>query len=230
MRSRASWGGDSQNEVDLWFMADLLGRYAQDFTIAKNGTGEGRAALVALTTAFRLNQREILGSRDRFAIAHLLGPHAGAWLHAGDWRGAFDAVFFGDFAGIHPFAFSEWQLANVATTPKSVLAREQYLYALGFSARLRARLSLRSATLGAFIGYGQYDSVEGVDRREELVSSDLHSRDTLLEYGASAELQAPDVPLSLRIGAEALRRSGSMGRAVASATERRLTFTPELLF
>ena len=230
IRARAGWGGSGTSEVDIWSFADLAGRYAQDFAISESGGRSGSASLLGLSTAFRFNQRELLERHDRFAVVHLLGPHAAAWVGSDGLLASCDASFHGDFAGVHPAALRDWQELTPNPAVKSILAKERYVYTFGFSSRLRARLALRSMEFSAFVSHGQYESVEGIDRREELLTRDPHTSDTILEYGASAELSLPHVPISLGFGVEVLRRTGSMGGVHSAFEERRVRVTPGLRF
>jgi hypothetical protein len=211
-------------------LSDLAGRYTQDFRIPASGRPAGCAALLTLSTAFRFNQREIFERRDRFAVAHVLGPRAAYWLGSEGLLGTVDASVHADFAGIHPLAFPDWQAVASDAGVKSVLSKERYVYALGFSTRLRARVTFQALELAAFVQHGQYDSLEGIDRQQEALLRDLHSRDTVLEYGVSAEATAPRTPLSLRLGAEVVRRTGTLAGVHAEAEERRVSVSPGLRF
>jgi hypothetical protein len=230
MRSRAGWGPEGMNDVNLDFRAALLGNYAQEISGRIGGQPVGRAALLALTSGFVFNQREILDRRDRYAIVHLFGPNAVGWVGSGGVLGMLDLGIFADFAGIHPVALSEWQAVNGRGEEKSILVRQSYAYTWGFSSRLRARLSVGSVELEGTLGYGEYDSVQGIDRLQEDVLRDVPLRDTMFDYGAHFELAPPSTPISLRVAASALRRTGRMGEAYETSYEQRLDLSAGLRF
>jgi hypothetical protein len=217
---RMAWGKTGLDDVDLWAMVDLVGFYQQDI----RGPAESRrgsAAKMALSTALRFNQREIARRPDRFAVAHLLGPHAGAWLVLGELRACADFSIHADFAGVHPLAFERWDGGRRETGVKTILARHGYYYAFGYSFRARGGLELGGAELEGHAGYGAYDSLEGIDRWQSQVTRDVPMRDTLLEYGASLGFRPIGAP-RVRFELAELRRTGTMANDRATLRERRL--------
>jgi hypothetical protein len=222
MRARAGWGSEGDSETDLWFTADLFGRYDQNIRGFRAGEPVGQAALVGLSTAFRFNQRDVLSEPDRFAIAHVFGPHAAFWLGGGGVLSRFDVSLHADFAGIHPIAYPTWILQTQEDGVKSILALQSYSYALGFSARFRALLSARSFEAGAAVSYGEYHSVQGVDRLQAEVVHDLATQDDIVEYQTFARLVPEGTPLAVGMGAELLHRYGTMGYVQTTHDERRL--------
>jgi hypothetical protein len=217
---RMAWGRNGLDDVDLWAMADLFGLYQQDV----RGSGEGRrgsAAKMALSTALRFNQRELAERPDRFAVAHLLGPHAGAWLVRGPLGARADFSIHADFAGIHPLAFERWDGGLEESGVKTILARHGYYYAFGYSFRARGGLELGGAELEGHASFGAYDSLEGIDRWQYRVTRDVPMRDTVLEYGASFGLR-PNGALRLRLEFDDLRRAGTMANDRVTLSERRL--------
>jgi hypothetical protein len=185
--------------------------------------------MISLSTGFVFNQREILGRDDRYALVHALGPQAVVWLGAGGVLSMLDISMHADFAGIHPLALADWQAQHENAVEKSILVRQDYAYDIGFSTRLRGRLAVRGAELETFVSYGEYDSVQGIDRLQSTVQNDVLTRDTILNYGASFELE-PVSPLAFRLGADVLRRTGRMGAAYTAHEEQRLNFGAGLRF
>ena len=230
MRAEAAWGAGETNRVDLWFMSSLAGKYFQDFRVSRAGYLSGSAGLIALSTALRYDERDLLGRHDRFAIAHVLGPNAGLWFAESGVLTALDIDMHADLAGIRPAALEAWQARYSATEAKTVLERHGYVYSWGFSARARARLDFELVELSSFVGYGAYDSVQGMDRQQYTVTRDGPIRETLLEYGMAFGLKPPKTPLFLRAGVDNLRRSGVMGGFAAAWQEHRFTATAGVLF
>jgi hypothetical protein len=230
MSAEAGWGAGETNRVDIWFMSSLAGKYAQSFRLSRSGNLSGNAALLALSTALRYNERDLLDRHDRFAIAHLLGPNAVVWLAESGLLLKLDFSMHGDLAGIHPAALENWQSRNGASGVKTVLERQRYAYAWGFSARTRARVTLGRSELSTFLRYGAYDTVQGLDRKQLAVTRDVGATDTLLEYGIGLGHAPAASPLYLGVGLENLRRSGRMGASQAAWQERRATGTVALSF
>jgi hypothetical protein len=225
---RMAWGKTGLDDVDLWAMVDLLGFYQQD--VRRHAEGRrGSAAKMALSTALRFNQREIAERPDRFAVAHLLGPHVGLWLLFGELRARADFSIHADFAGVHPLAFERWDGGRRETGVKTILARHGYYYAFGYSFRARGGLELSGAELEGHAGYGAYDSLEGIDRWQYQVTRDVPMRDTVLEYGASLGFRPSGAP-RLRLELAELRRAGTMANDSATLRERRLVANLGLVF
>ncbi|MDQ2642287.1 MAG: DUF3943 domain-containing protein [Myxococcota bacterium] len=217
---RMAWGKSGLDDVDLWAMADLAGFYQQDVR-GVHDARRGTAAKMALSTALRFNQRELAERADRFAIAHLLGPHVGLWFLKGELRGHADFSIHPDFAGVHPLGFEIWEGGRERGGVKTILARHRYYYAFGYSFRARGNLTFGRVGLEAHSSYGAYDSLEGIDRWQDQVTRDVPMRDTVLEYGASFGLR-PSGALRLRLEVDELRRSGTMGNDSAALSERRI--------
>jgi hypothetical protein len=230
MRAEAGWGAGETNRVDLWFMSSLAGKYFQDLNVSPSGKLRGSAALLALSTALRYDERDLLDRHDRFAIAHLLGPNAAVWVAESGLLTSLDVDIHGDFAAIHPAALETWQARYSTTETKTVLERHGYVFAWGFSTRARTRLEFEPVELSSFVGYGIYDSVQGMDRQQFAVTRDQHITDKVLEYGMAFGLAPPETPLLLRAGIDTLKRSGSMGGFASAWREHRFTGTAALSF
>jgi hypothetical protein len=218
LRWRMAWGENGLDDVDLWVRSDLVGLYQQAIDTRHQGAG----AMMALASALRFNQRDIAGHPDRFAIAHLPGPHAGLWLVRGALRAAADFSLHGDFAGVDPLAYDEWRGPAEVDGIKTILARHDYYYALGYSLHARARLAYGAAEVSGHASFGAYDSIEGIDRWQYRVTRDVPMHDSLFEYGASLGYRRPlATAVAVRLGFENLRRSGKMGDEHAMFDERR---------
>ena len=106
------------------------------------------------------------------------------------------------FAGLGAAAFYEWSAENLEERSKHILHRQGYFYGWGgaLNASLRGRLgSLRA---GLDLRYAAYASQDGLDRKPEELTADVHASGNLLEYRATLGV-APraDCVIALELGA-----------------------------
>jgi hypothetical protein len=228
-RSRAGWGRDGSSLVDLTAHADLLGHYAQAIELSESGR-HGRAALAALSSRFRFHQRNIAGERDRFATVQAPGPHAVFWWFGHGLLANLETSLHAEFAGIHPLAYTSWQRHYDASGARSLLRRQRYVYALGFSTLASAGIGVRDAGVGLSLSYGAYDSIEGVDRVQREVTTDVASHDTIRELAAFVSVNPSAGPMTLRLSFDELRRTGRMADIPTSRRERRLSLLSGVVF
>lgn len=224
MRWLMGFGSSGLADVDLWFRSCLVGLYEQDFRASGRGVS-GQAMLLGLSSALRYSDRRLMGRFDRFGIAHVIGPQLGWWLGAGDFSARIDWSVHGDFAGIHPMALERWRQNNPPGGIRSVLTRQRYGYALGFSTRASTRLELLGLRFGTDLAYGRYDSIQGLDRKQPDVTYDVATRDEIVEAGARVGYVSATAPVSVEISLAELRRAGSMGDESVAVYDRRLSLT-----
>lgn len=222
-RARLSmlFGEDGFDDVDLYVATMLAGWFRQDLSRAAGDRLRGYSAAVGAEVAYRYRQHWRLDRSDEHAIVHILGPAADvrvplgfAWLRA-------RAAAHVDFAGVHSLAFERWNADGLAV--KSILPYRGYYYGVGGSGELELSIDVPGATLGGTIFYGGWDSVEGLDRRQEEVVEDISSDDRILEYRVWLSFGPPRGVFRVRLGfAELLHDSDMGGRSV---TRRERTWT-----
>src|SRR4029079_15778097 len=98
---------------------------------------------------------------------HAIGPTADASLYRGPFALRVAADVYGDFAMVRPFALDPDAPADALAGTKSVLQNQHYYYALGVTAAARAEGSYRRLRAGAAVECNGYDSIEGLDRRQD---------------------------------------------------------------
>lgn len=179
LRSRITLDG---TDVDTDVHADtiLLGAHVQDL----DAEGAGHAATVGVGVAFQY-RRERLGSfSDRLGLLHLPALALDDHLLGRCYRLSVSLRLYADFAGVESAAYPLWKAAHPDAVEKTILRREGYYFGWGLSGRLAIELVLpRWAFGGAFFG-GWYDSQEGLDRSQELVTNDVNATDRLDDFEA----------------------------------------------
>ncbi len=229
VETRSSFDDSGWTGVDLWFSNDFAGVYSQDLEATRDGL-VGHAVLVGANSAVRYVRSWELDRTDMFALAHLLGPHIRYWLVDGDFHAELGAAVHGDFAGIESLPYRRWATLFGGTGTKTELQNHSYYFAFGTSGRFDARLGYGGADLAARLEVGVYDSVEGWDREQEMVTRDVHNKDQIVQIGASFGYRIPGAPIHFGVRAgETLRRS-QMPPLVEKRWDRRLALDVGLHF
>jgi hypothetical protein len=230
MRLRASVGAGGLDDVDLGIFASLVGRYEQSFDGAPDAL-RGDASLIAASMDFRYVDRWLLGRRDLFAIAHLVGPRAELWHgFGGGWFAHARGDVHLDFTGMGSPAYQRWIATYGPGGTKSVLAMHEYYLGVGGSGRLEASLGFRSIALEGRAAYGAYRSVDGMDQNQTDVLHDDTNTDQILELGAGIAASPQRVPVVVRVGWDQMRHRSQMGPFAADWTDQRVAAGAALRF
>ncbi len=221
MRVRLSFGRSGWEEVDAFFSSDYAGYYAQHLDATRSGL-HGYATMVGLNTAYRFVDRWLLGREDQYAIASVLGPSFKLWLAGGGFTARIEAAASGDAAAIRSLPYDDWRTSFGEQGTKTTLQRHNYYLGLGTSARFRARVQRGGAELGASLGVGVYDSVDGLDREQVTVTRDVHNLDQIMELGAWLALSPPRSRVRLGVSGEQTFRRSQMAPLVSEQWDRRI--------
>jgi hypothetical protein len=211
----------------------LFGRYAQDIAATGEAGGRrGHSVLVAAGSAFDLSLDDRGRFTDFLTAIHAIGPTADASIYRGDFGLRLAADLYGDFAMVRPFALDPDAPADTLDGTKSVLARQHYYYALGLTAAARAEASYRRLRAGAAVEWNGYDSVEGLDRRQDDftsptgvyhpgVTDDFDITDQRLKLRLYGEIPMPVDDVFLGLSFAVQHRSGEMKDVTHSEDEQR---------
>jgi hypothetical protein len=230
LRLRTSLAEGMLADVDLAVNADLAGWYHQSYGSSGDDL-RGNAWMLAASTETRYVDRWVLGRRDLFAIAHLLGPDARLWLALGNGLAArAQADVHLDFAGMGSPAYQMWIAQYGPAGTKSVLQRHGYYFGIGGSARLSASVGFYGLELGGHAAYGAYRSIDGFDQEQQDTYRDVANTDQVLEFGASIDFSPPPVPLGVRVGWDELRHRSQMAPFSADWRDQRVAASASLRF
>ncbi len=224
MSLRLGIGSSGLDDIAFRSSATLLGYYTQHYDSIPRGI-HGIAGMIGLNTALDFGATKILGRRDQLSTAHLFGPAANLWLADGDFLARFSGDVHLDFASLRSLAFDRWRQQFSTEGTRFVLSDQGYVFDLGVSFRARAELDWRWMDLVLNMAYGQYGSLDGDDRHQELVTKDLHGTEQVLELGATLGLQHDASPLYVRLGGTELRRWSSFGIVREHRYDRTATLT-----
>jgi hypothetical protein len=227
-RLRTSVADGWLKDVDLWFGSDLAGHYRQDFT-GSPGALRGSAAMIAASVDMRYVDRWLLGRRDQYALFHVLGPSAKAWLGLG--RGVVltgEARLHLDFAGMTSPAYRILAAERGADGTKTVLQLQEYYQGVGGSGRAAASIGVAGVAAGGYARYATYRSIDGLDRFA--TPRDVANTDQLVEWGTMVSYTPPASPLFFRLAWESTEHRSQMGPYATSLIDRRASFSGTILF
>lgn len=207
--------------VDVYADTTVLGHYRQR---VPRGAGAGHALMVGTALAYQYRRETVGDWQDRLGIMHLPGLAADAHVLWGRARTAARLRLHPDFAGIDAGANADWNDAHAGEVGKTILRRQGYYFGWGYSARLELELDLPGVAAGATLGWGRYDSQEGLDRSQEGVETDIDLTDTVLDQ----DLWLRAFPLAsgpyLELRYRRQHRRSSQAELVRTGALQRLTF------
>jgi hypothetical protein len=167
------------HDTELAFDSHLLGHYQQDIRDTASGR-RGYANELAFSMKLDYVTQSWGGRSDSYGIVHVLRPVERAWLALGPAEVHFGADISADFASIYSIAYESYTARYGEPGTKSSLKRHGYAHGFGFSGAGVAAFKLSGFELGARGEYGHYESLDGVERFQEQVTSQPHGSETLV--------------------------------------------------
>jgi len=173
----AQFASLQQGEVDLFADTLLAGYYAQH--IGPDRTGA--SVIIGTGVGYRYRRVDLPGFEDDLSVTYLPGLSLEvdsllrhAWLHLSLRVGA-------DFAGVKAWPFERWTAANPDERTKTVLHRYGYSYSVGGSTLASLELVFQGVRVGGSATLARYDSRQGLDRGQELLTTDVKTSNTILD-------------------------------------------------
>jgi hypothetical protein len=197
-RFHAAVGNGLGESFDLFFDANLAGRYAQNVAVV-DGQREGRASMIALDTSMRFADRRFGHRYDGYAMAHLLGPAFKLWSVHGEFTARLEGATHPDFATMFSPAFLEWRRRYGDAGVKSSLQQKDLYYGYGWSGRLEGAVGYGRFELGSRAFLGAYGSIDRWDRFQDRVTRKTHLEDRITELEAWVGWSVPRLPVHLRV-------------------------------
>lgn len=225
---QASLDAGGLQDLSLFLKATLFGYAHQRRTHVQPGRARGVRVVLGPATAFEFNTHtwSATGIEDIYGITHLLGPSLDLVYDAGALRLRLTLDGYGDFAAIRAFALDAFTQVGSLQFAKAVLRSRQYYYAIGLTTRAQATLTAGGLEVGVSGRYSAYDSIEGVDRRQEEITNDVQTTDTVgavhLWMGYALGSDVLHVAVSYERRWRAGRASDSHVTVRVSATEDRI--------
>lgn len=213
--------GDGTKDASVRFDSHLFGWYSQDIRAAPGGH-RGYGSETALGVSMRYVTRTLHG-QEQFGIVHLAQPIQRAWFALGPVRLKLSTAVSPDFASVRAIAYEPYRDEYGSGGSKSSLLRHGYVHALGFSAENSVALGVQGIEAGIEGRYGIYESLDGIERLQEQVTRDTHSREVLTELGAYVRIDPPKSAFTTMIEFSSLRHDSRLDSVSATQVMRRLT-------
>ena len=173
--------GESIDSLRVFFKTVWAAYHRQNIAKGPAGQLTGYSFFVGPASAFEYAIYETGEFTDQIGAVHILGPamewtffHQGGYLRLG-------LDVFGDFALIRSFAFDKYKANHSLDGIKSVLRRENYYDAYGFTINPKIETQHGAYRFVAEYKYSHYDSWDGADRNVHL-TNDFHLVDKREEY------------------------------------------------
>lgn len=221
IRFRLARQGDALGEVDVQAETIGFGIHHQDLS-GTPGDVEGVAATLGVSVGFEHMQRRGLGPFDRMALVHLPGVvlELRQAFGGGRWLRIRTGGHF-DFAAMHALAWPEWRDEHPGVRTKSVLEDQQYAYSAGLTTHLLTTFCWNGFEIGGSGRYGFYDSIEGLDRHQDLIDVDVATEEDLIEHHVWLGWNFGEPAVQLRVSMEDLLRRGRAGEVGTAARDTR---------
>jgi hypothetical protein len=204
--------------------ASFVGYYAQDLKPSGRDGLRGYSLFIGPSTAFQVSHRPSGAAVDAMGIVNILGPTLDLTVHQGKFRVRMVIDVYGDFAAIRAFALDGYEPVHGVDGVKSVLKLQRYHYAFGLSANTRIEAEYGPFSGGVAGSGGWYESIEGLDREQTTVDSDVHGTEAMAALRGWVAYRLPG-DFSIKLEAERRWRYGSLGDVSASQREDRVLGT-----
>ncbi len=202
--------GDGGQNTELFFDSHLLGLYGQDLSTSSKGW----ANEIALASGLRFVDRRQLGESDQYGIVDLPHPSERAWIGLGSAQLELGANASFDFCSIHSAAYDRYALVFGDDGSKSSLVRHGYVHTWGISGELEGAITLGAMEIGGKVRHGHYESIDGLERRQELVTRDSHSRETMTDLRAHLQLEPEGAAVTTRFEVGEIHRGSTLESAL----------------
>ena len=223
MSARFSFGAGGVQDLSLFMKVMLLGYFHQHLTRSPNGTLSGHSLFIGPAMAYELNRHDWsqTGIKDIYGIINIVGPSMDVVYYWNRLRMRLSLDVYGDFAAIQAFALDAFKQGGSLESAKSVLREQEYYFALGLTSRAQASLTYNRLEVGTSGRYSYYASIEGLDRREEEITNDVKTTDTIASVSAWIAYKTVDDVMKVLFSYERRWRSetASDGNIKASESE-----------
>ena len=192
---------DEIREIALGAEAVVWGYYTQDLRPTPGGERSGWALMIGAGRAYDIVYRDSVYLKDRLGLMHVLGPslQIDAWEANGlHLQASLDAFF--DFAAVRSLAYDDYRLVHGDQGIRTDLQKQIYYFGIGPYVSPSLKLEFAGFGVGAQLRWGQYWSVQGLDRFEEQLTKTVHLNDRLVD--ASVFAHGPAVLGGLRVHVE----------------------------
>ena len=209
---RLSTTGDAAGDARAHAGAMLAGWLAQDLHGEPGLRLDGWALAAGFATAIDYRDWVIGGQRDTIGTAHLggLGVDMHVALGHFGWARLRGHAYL-DFAAVRSLAIDRWrELNGDSVVLKNVLDIRDYYYGYGASTWLSLGVEVSGLELEASLRWGQWRSIQGMNRAPERVTADAPSSDEMTEYELSGSYGPRGHPFRIGLSVGGVARWGRL--------------------
>ena len=141
------------------------------------------------------------------------GPTIDVQMRRGDLTLALGTDAYADFGMLKAVAYDSWRETNPTAVVRNSMQDKTrpYYYARGFTAVPRINLGYRDVTVGGKLALSKFDSLDGADRDQEMITADPHLED--VDAAAEAWIGYTHRDVTISVDARLNTRTGTMGSA-----------------
>jgi hypothetical protein len=200
--------GGIGREFDSYADVSLFGVYEQRI----DRGGRGGSVFLGSTLGYRYRRSLMEGYHDELSATHLPGFACETLLRAPGFEWKLSYRLHPDFAGVRSLAYPAWQMTNPDQLTKTTLGNHGYLYSFGLTSLFETWVDLRGLRLGGRSWFAYYNSKEGLDRKQEQLTSDAKGFDRVLDgEGYLRLMPLRRWPLTVELALTGRRRRSQFG-------------------
>ncbi|MBK9037313.1 MAG: DUF3943 domain-containing protein [Myxococcales bacterium] len=222
----ATWGEHVLTDFKARARAGVIAWHRKDISAA---TGDGYNLIYGLASAYEYGFHASTGragplTKDRLAIAHIIGPMVDVVVYRAGIRGRAAVDVLGNFGFVRNYAIDEHRRQVPDEVVRSTILRDNYHHAVGVTGRGGLAVGADGLEAGIEVQFDLFRSIQGADRYQEDIVDDYALLDSRSQgrfwvaYGA--ELR-PDLVLEVELAIEARVRSGTVKATTQSDQEQR---------
>jgi hypothetical protein len=218
---QSALGPEGMTDFLFFVKAAWAGYYRQDLARTESGDLQGYSFLIGPATAYEHRwHQSAQGFMDQRGVVNVLGPSMELHVYLRGVKIRCTIDVFGDFAAVRSYTVDRYVEDHVLGSTKSILADHRYYFAFGVTMHPQLSVSYRGFEAGAELRFDSFHSIQGKDRRQELVKDDFSLQDRRLEYRLWLAYTLPGDYLKLQLSFSQLTRSGEMKDLVVTDTDR----------
>jgi len=227
-----SFSSHGTEEFNAAAKAMLFGYWKQRLTETAAGGMSGYSLSLGASSAFDLTKKKALvwydasqgglsdprfprptptEFNDKLAVISLIGPSVDLTLFSPRSWLRWDADAFFDFALVNSLALNQYSATHDLSGAKTTVLSWGYYYALGYTLSSSMEFDSGQWQWQGRVKYQHFNSIQGHDRFQEIISDDFKLADSRLVYRASIGYRLRQTPLGFQLGYQRIDRYGAIG-------------------
>lgn len=165
-------------EFNLSLHTMFNGYYSKNIRMDSSQIIKGNSFLIGTVTGYEINYSQFPDYNDNLIHLHVLGSEMQWISHFKGMMIKSKTILFGDMSSVTSQLLNDYSVTiGGLDSAKNTLKKESYYNALGFSFSSELEVRKGRFSIGGKFSYGQYSSIENLDRHQETVVHDFHLDD-----------------------------------------------------